>query len=240
MSFTSQSSGAGPNSAATASTLGYGFGVAIPAGTLVIVAIGANVASLTFTCADNSSQAGAANVWNQVGPVAAAVMTGTLFWCQLTRALLSTDTITITASGSWTRAAGLGSSWTPSNANVSVDKTANAQNATTSPVTTGSSGTLSRSDDLGVCYSFWKGGAVASGHSGSGTIGGSSTASLSGGTTTRVECISQENGNLGATTAITGGQTYTTITAGCAQLVAFQDPPWRRNSRVVRRTWAGR
>src|SRR3954471_11184025 len=176
MSFTSQSLGAGPNSAATVNTLGYNFAVAVPAGTLVIVALGANVAGLTFTCADNSTQAGSANVYTQVGPVAGAVLTGTVFYCVLTRALLSGDVITITASGNWTRAAGLASSWTPSNNNAQLDKTAVVQNATTSPVVTASSGTLTRSDDMAACYSFWKGGAVASGHSGAGTIGGGSTA----------------------------------------------------------------
>lgn len=241
MSFSSQSLGCAPNAAASQSTLGYAFNAAMPVGTLVVIEFAGNVASMGFTIADNSTQAGAANAYNVLPPVAGATLTGVVAWCVLTRALLTGDIVTLTATGGpFTRAAGIGSSWTPSNANCSLDKTAVIQNATTSPVVTAGTGTLSSTTDLAICSNHWKGGAVASGHSNTGTIGGSATASLSGGTTPRIEVISQQ-AVLAASTSITGGQTYTSITAGCAQLVTFIDPvPVKRASAtVVRRNGAG-
>lgn len=214
---------------ATLATLTFSpVGGTLPAGSLVVLGWCANVAALTVsTCADNSTQAGAANVWDiSRTPEAGATLTGGIITCYTTRDILSTDVITVTLSATASRRAGSLQAWTPSNANPVLDKTGNVSNAVASPVTCSATGALSQTDDMAVQLDFWKGGAVGSGWAHSSPSGFTSgTAGLSGGTVTRVETSIAWRDNLGSNATFSAASTYTSITAGASEVLTFTDQP---------------
>lgn len=199
----------------------------IAAGSFCIMGFCADISGLTFLISDNSSQAGVANVYTQLGPVGAAAFTGnTAYILKMTRALAAGDVVTVTLSANATRACGIIRWMTPTNGNAVLDKTTSVASQTTSPVSTPSSGVLTSTVPNEFCstHNFWKGTAVASGWAASGTAFGGNTPILSTGATTRVELNAYE-GSVASTTAITSGATYTTIVAGCAIFTAFKDDP---------------
>lgn len=192
-------------------------GVAISAGTLIILGWDANVASLSATCADNSTQSGAANSYNVLGSLNATTFTAGVVWVFTTRDILSTDTITVTLSGAATRISGSGTTFTVTSNNPILDTSSEIRlGATTSPVTTSASA-LHQASELGVAFSFCKTGAVATGT----TFGASQLNSPS----THTEANSGGSATTVATRITTGltisaasGTTGWSYTAGFAQV----------------------
>lgn len=199
-------------SSVTGSTITF-TGVDYPALTLLVFGWCANVASLTATCSDNSTQSGSANTYTLGSLMNGTTFTSQAIYCFLTREILSTDTITITLSTTASRTAATGCSFTCDSNNPIFDNATSVRvGASTSPVTTSSSGTLHQASELGVAFSGWKGGAVASGSFfGASQLSSPSThsESSSGGTVSRVA----HRITVGATTANTSGTTSWTYTS---------------------------
>lgn len=242
MSFSSPITASPFGAAASAATLTFTtWTTSVDVGSVVILGWCANVSGLTVsTCADNSSQSGLANVYTVRTTLAGATFSAGTIYAVLTRSIQVTDTITITLSGVATRRAGQGVGFNASNGNAKLDKIGNVQNATTSPLTTSATGTLTATGDLGVNFAFWSGGAVASGWANTIAAWSSSTGGLSGGTTPRVESNFAYNQNISGTTSFTGGSTFTSITAGAGEVLTFTDLPQKlRQGVIVRRTRDG-
>lgn len=191
-------------------------GLAVPAGTLLIVGV-TNNGGGTFTIADNSAQAGTANSYT----VRTAVVQGTarvqVAYCYLTRALLSTTTITITLSASRFAAAFYcfsGADPTP------LDQSA-TKGVTTSPLSVGPTGVLAASTELAINMVGWFGGATTSGASGTTAGYTLGTPLNSGGVTSRVELVTAYKIGAG-TAAETSAMTFTSITSAAGNLLTFK------------------
>lgn len=128
----------------------------IPAGSLVVGTWSCDVAGESASSiVDNSTQAGAANVYTQVTPTASgtSLSTGMFFCLKTTRAILATDTINITISLSSSRRVAWVNAFTPSNGNAAFNNNWKAltQAATVSPVTTGAfTSGADATDGLGI------------------------------------------------------------------------------------------
>lgn len=221
----------------------------IPAGSFVMGCVCSNGGSVNLsTVADNSTQPGAANVWAFDTGITGSTFLLCVFYCVLTtRDILSSDTVLVTMASSASRRSGELNAWTPSNGNPALDSGGVAVSPvqTTSPVSTGAMSPLSRSDDLSVEMSGWRGGAVASGYSHSAPAGWTNGIHpTSAGTTSRVEAGLTWNNNVGSTTSFTDTAAFTTVNL-CALVVrSVTDAPVAVTPKpkiiVVRNAWAGR
>lgn len=223
----------------------------IPAGSLVAGVVACNNNTLTTpSCADNSTQAGAANSWVVETPQGSGVaLSLCVFYClKTTRAILVTDTITFTQGVAATRRAGTFNAWTPSNGNPTLDAsvgTANSAMDSTSPV---SVTVPANNDAAGVGIEL-----SARTHSATGASGYAHTAPASGWTTgTRVQSPSTApvievgvtwRDNLASAAGFTDTATYTLITQAFHNVRVFDDiatPTKRPRVIMPRRVWAGR
>lgn len=227
MAFTAVGSLTSWGSASSISAITF-TGVAVSAGDTLVIGWCANVASLTASIADNSTQTGAANQYVLRTPLPGTTFTAQTIYClKLTRAILTTDTITITLTGGpVTRSAARGYVFTAANGNAQLENRSSVGNAAVSPVAAPVMSTSQWvTNEMCVAWGFWKGGAVASGFAnasanmtGAATVGSIS----SGGTTTRVEAALAYTVGLG-TTAWTPSYTYTSITMGATEGLTFTD-----------------
>lgn len=113
----------------------------IPAGSTVIGVWACNAAGESVSSiVDNSTQAGAANVYASVSPIATGTTLGMgVFYClKTTRAILATDTINITIGLSASKRVAICNAFTASNGNAAFNNNwvGLTQSATVSPVTT--------------------------------------------------------------------------------------------------------
>lgn len=111
----------------------------IPAGSFVAGIVACNNASMTVpTIADNSTQAGAANTWTHDSPGGLTDLAYCVFFCmKTTRAILTTDTVTVTQGAAATRRAGTLNAFSQSNAAAAWDSAVGVPNSgfvTASPV----------------------------------------------------------------------------------------------------------
>lgn len=236
MAFTSLRASAEYESAVSGGTLTFSPTTDIEVGDTIDIGWDADVASLTVSsCADNSSQPGAANVYVIRAPRSGTNFSfGTCYILKATRKILTTDVITITLSASTpTRRTGQMMAFVSSNGNPRFELQTGITGALASPVGQGASGTLYSANTMSVTFHAWKGGAVASGigtlvpAAGVACPGGGA---LSGGASTRVELNSYYVLNLASTSSITPSASYTSITIAHGETHYFTDEP--RDGRV--------
>lgn len=216
----------------------------IPVGTLWVMGWCGNLQSITAACSDNSTQPGAANVYNAIAPAGGSVLSGGIIWCMTTRAILTSDTITPTFSGAgFSRASARYKTFTGVDTASPLDKTAQVNNLTASPCVMGPTAALVANDELAVSASFWKAGAALPGTAS--TAGYNVTVTNSGGTTTRVDVGLGHKLPVG-TAAETDTHTWSSApTAGCGQIATFKAAaaaPADPRPRIIRprRAWAAR
>lgn len=236
MAFTSLRASAEYESAVSGGTLTFSPTTDIEVGDTIDIGWDADVAGLTVSsCADNSSQPGAANVYVIRAPRSGTNFSfGTCYILKATRKILTTDVITITLSASTpTRRTGQMMAFVSGNGNPRFELPTGITAALASPVGQGASGTLYSANTMSVTFHAWKGGAVASGigtlvpAAGVACPGGGA---LSGGASTRVELNSYYVLNLASTSSITPSASYTSITIAHGETHYFTDEP--RDGRV--------
>lgn len=186
-----------------------------------------NALTGVLTCVDNSTQAGAANVYvPRAERSGTAFSAGTCYILATTRKILTTDVITITVdAGTPTRRTGQMMAVTAANGNPRFELQVGTTADSTSPVLLPSTPTLYTANSFVCLFNFWKGGAVASGISavtpaGTAIPGGGA---LSGGITTRVETNAYYILDTASNAAITPTASYTTITMAHAEMLVFSD-----------------
>lgn len=239
MAFTSLRASAEWESTASGTTLlTFSPSSDIEVGDTIVLGWCANIASLTFTCSDNSSQAGSANVYAIRTALSGTTFTAaTTYILKATRKVLTTDVITVTISSACTRSTGQLAVFVSGNANPRLELPVNIAGDTASPVPMGATGTLYAANSLVVPFNFWKGGAVASGYAL--TVPAGATAipgggAVSGGASTSVETNGAYILNVGATTTMTPNATYTSITIAHGEMLTFSDEPIDGRVPVVR------
>lgn len=192
---------------------------AMPVGTLVIIGATNSGGAAFSTVTDNSTQTGAANSYTKLASVTSGTARVQVAYCYLTRALLSTDTITIVMSGSSPRAAIAFYSFSGANA-TPLDQSA-TKGVSTSPISVGPTGALSNTNELAINMVGWFGGAVTSGAA-STTAGYTlGTPGNSGGVTNRVEIVPVYKIGVG-TAAETSVVSFTSITSAAGNLLTFK------------------
>lgn len=197
-----------------------GFSATIPVGTLVFIANCQNSGSATTTCVDNSTQAGAANVWTVRAAVNGTTHHGRIMWCVLTRSILTTDTITVHNTAPGSRQSGMLLTFTTPLGSP-VDVAVASGTLTTSPCAVGPTATLAGTGELAMACHYWKGGAVASGVADATSGYTLVTPTSSGGTTTNEEaCVSYKP--TAGTAAESNTKTFTSITNCVAEIITFK------------------
>lgn len=214
------------SSTTAAATLTFSPTATMAVGTLVVIGwnVNANQPNAT-SCADNSTQAGTANTWTLLGGVGGANLGGSSVYCRLTRSILSTNVITVTlpiATGN--RRSGRMLSFTGVvAAGSALEQGLNVNPQTTSPITLGPTSLVGpiSAGGLVLAFSYWRGGAVASGFSNS-TGGYTAVATTSsGGTTSRHE-VNAAYKSPTTTAAETDVHAFTSVTIVGGQIMVFK------------------
>lgn len=219
----------------------------IPAGSTVIGVWAANASGESVSSiADNSTQAGAANTWASVSPIASGTtLSMGIYYClKTTRAILTTDTITITLGLSASKRCTWMNAFTPGNGNPAFNNNwvGLTQGATVSPVTTPAFiANADATDGLAILA----GGVLVPGAST--TWGITSPASMTAdaplqdpATAPFIDALFAWKLNAGAA-SFTSSSTLSSITRAHMIGLIFTDvaPPPRPRIRVVRRVGAG-
>lgn len=222
----------------------------IPAGSTVIGCWAANASGESVSSiADNSTQAGAANTWTSVSPIASGttLSMGVYYCLKTTRAILSSDTITITLSLSASKRCTWYNAFTPSNGNPAFNNNwvGLTQGATVSPVTTPAFiANANATDGLGILA----GGILVPGTSMTWTIGSPAGMTQDSplqdpATAPHIDTLFAWKLNAGAA-SFTSSSTISSITRAHMMGCIFTDnvPPVSKRSPVIvrRPTWAGR
>jgi len=231
MAFTSvRASDKYEDTASGVSTAVFNPSADIEIGDTIVLDYTTNVVHTVSSCADNSTQAGTANVYT-IGTARTGTVCsfGFCYCLKATRRILTTDTITITFSATSTRRAGHLLVLVSSNGNPRFESSAGVTNDTASPVPMSATGTLYTANCAAVLGWGWKGAGVLSGYAqtvptvSGGWVAHPSGAAASGGATTSVESNVTYNLNIGATTTFTPNATYTSISVGHGEALIFSD-----------------
>lgn len=241
MAFTTVRASGKYEDANSSATLTFSPSTDIEVGDTIAIDYETNVVHAVSSVADNSTQAGAANVYvirpQRTGTVSAF---GWVYLLKATRKILATDVITITMASAATRRVGHLLAVVSGNGNPRFEFQTGIANALASPVSLGATGALYASDSMAIIGQGWKGGAVASGFAQTapvvtgGWVAHPSGGALSGGTTTRVESNVTYNLDIGSATTFTPAATYTSITVAHGEVLIFSDEPIDGRIPVVR------
>jgi len=226
-----------------ATTFTFSPAATIPVGSFIYLGVAANVAATFTSCADNSTQAGTANSYTAGTLGSGSTLIALPVYClATTRAILSTDVITVTIGSSGSRRNGRMLTWTPPGATPTVDVTVGAAAVTTSPLTFASSGTLTGTSELAIALGGYKSSAASGFADPTSGFTAVVPATGSGGTVTFIESDVSYNPNAG-TAAVAPTHTYTLApTSAVGRMIVFASvvtAQTKSGIHVVRRTWAG-
>lgn len=213
-------SGGVPGAVSGISTAISGFATPVPAGSLIVMGFSNSGAANVTAASDNSTQAGAANAYTIRARLATNPASIQVIWCMTTRALLTTDTITLTHDSNSRRAtrilvfSGVATS-------SPLDQSATA-GATVGALTVGPTGALAATGEVAIDMVGWFGGTTASGAAD--TSGYTLSRTSSGGLTNTVEAISTFKLNVGVA-AESDSMSFSSFTAVRGELLTFKAIP---------------
>lgn len=193
----------------------------LPGDLVVCVFTGNHTTGTTATASDNSAEPGTANVWTVLGPAEGSTFCSAwMVWCVLTRGLVNSSTVTLTASTSASRRTGVARVVVASVGPITFDTSAIANNDNASPIGM-TTPVLATTGDVVIAGGGVRAGAGATvTESGSGfALSGQQTSGGSG----TVMTVGLSRRLAAGTAAVTASQGFTALSTGAGIIAAWKE-----------------